>query len=152
VRRADGTFGAVEAVRLVVRPALMYNLTVAEAHTFFVGEEGWLVHNTCPIYGKAQVTKDPTHAQRSNATAQGLAKQPNVVEVHQNRTLNSVTNGQVKSQKRPDVTAKYADGSYQFYEIYSPKSQSPQSQANKARSMNKSMNNAGLKTKRAVVR
>jgi len=26
----------------------MYNLTVAEAHTFFVGQQGWLVHNKCP--------------------------------------------------------------------------------------------------------
>ena len=25
----------------------MYNLTVATAHTFFVGEGQWLVHNTC---------------------------------------------------------------------------------------------------------
>ena len=25
----------------------MYNLTVGEAHTFFVGQQGWLVHNDC---------------------------------------------------------------------------------------------------------
>lgn len=25
----------------------MYHLTVAEAHTFFVGDGQWLVHNTC---------------------------------------------------------------------------------------------------------
>ncbi|MCB0107996.1 MAG: hypothetical protein KDE53_18870, partial [Caldilineaceae bacterium] len=25
----------------------MYNLTVAEAHTFFVGDGQWLVHNQC---------------------------------------------------------------------------------------------------------
>jgi guanyl-specific ribonuclease Sa len=27
----------------------MYNLTVADAHTFFVGDGQWLVHNTCDI-------------------------------------------------------------------------------------------------------
>ncbi len=27
----------------------MFNLTVAQAHTFFVGEQRWLVHNTCPV-------------------------------------------------------------------------------------------------------
>jgi hypothetical protein len=27
----------------------MYNLTVAVAHTFFVGDGRWLVHNACPI-------------------------------------------------------------------------------------------------------
>jgi DNA/RNA non-specific endonuclease len=26
---------------------LQYNLTVDDAHTFFVGEQSWLVHNTC---------------------------------------------------------------------------------------------------------
>jgi RHS repeat-associated protein len=45
VRTADGDYGAVEGARLDPTPRLMYNLTVAEAHTFFVGEEGWLVHN-----------------------------------------------------------------------------------------------------------
>jgi hypothetical protein len=30
----------------------MYNLTVDEAHTFFVGDGAWLVHNIdCPVYG-----------------------------------------------------------------------------------------------------
>jgi hypothetical protein len=29
----------------------MYNLTVAEAHTFFVGQGGWLVHNAGPCGG-----------------------------------------------------------------------------------------------------
>ena len=28
----------------------MYNLTVAEAHTFFVGDGQWLVHNACRKY------------------------------------------------------------------------------------------------------
>jgi hypothetical protein len=27
----------------------MYNLTVDDAHTFFVGEQAWLVHNQCRI-------------------------------------------------------------------------------------------------------
>jgi hypothetical protein len=27
----------------------MYNLTVDDAHTFFVGEQAWLVHNTCDL-------------------------------------------------------------------------------------------------------
>ena len=47
VRQVDGGFGRVQAVALEQRAQVMYNLTVAVAHTFFVGEEGWLVHNTC---------------------------------------------------------------------------------------------------------
>lgn len=27
----------------------MYNLTVEDAHTFFVGDEQWLVHNDCYV-------------------------------------------------------------------------------------------------------
>ena len=48
IRRADGTFGTVEAVKVVEHSQTMYNLTVATAHTFFVGEEHWLVHNQSP--------------------------------------------------------------------------------------------------------
>jgi Pretoxin HINT domain/HNH/ENDO VII superfamily nuclease with conserved GHE residues len=46
VRQLDGTYAPVESITLVRRAQTMYNLTVASAHTFFVGEEGWLVHNT----------------------------------------------------------------------------------------------------------
>jgi hypothetical protein len=45
VRQADGTTGIVQAVVVVERRQPMYNLTVAVAHTFFVGEQQWLVHN-----------------------------------------------------------------------------------------------------------
>lgn len=39
--------GRVAKVEIVDRQQVMYNLTVAEAHTFFVGQEQWLVHNAC---------------------------------------------------------------------------------------------------------
>ena len=45
VRRLDGGYGTVTRVVLAVRVQPMYNLTVAIAHTFFVGDDGWLVHN-----------------------------------------------------------------------------------------------------------
>lgn len=47
IRQADGTTGTVHAVEVVEQPQVMYNLTVAEAHTFFVGDGQWLVHNQC---------------------------------------------------------------------------------------------------------
>ena len=47
VRKADGSFGVVQAVVVVRQPQEMYNLTVATAHTFFVGLQQLLVHNTC---------------------------------------------------------------------------------------------------------
>ena len=45
IRQADGTTGMVQAVVVVQRSQPMYNLTVAVAHTFFVGDQQWLVHN-----------------------------------------------------------------------------------------------------------
>jgi hypothetical protein len=39
----------VEAITIVTQPQRMYNFTVAAAHTYFVGDGQWLVHNSCPI-------------------------------------------------------------------------------------------------------
>ncbi len=47
VQKADGSWGVVESLRLVERKQRMYNLTVDTAHTYFVGDGGWLVHNSC---------------------------------------------------------------------------------------------------------
>ncbi|NTW00774.1 MAG: hypothetical protein HGA19_05615 [Oscillochloris sp.] len=49
VRRADGNSGAVEGVAVEQRTQAMNHLTVADAHTFVVGEDAWVVHNDpCP--------------------------------------------------------------------------------------------------------
>jgi hypothetical protein len=45
VRQADGSFDAVWPITVETEPQVMYNLTVAQAHTFFVGAGRWLVHN-----------------------------------------------------------------------------------------------------------
>ena len=55
VRRADGTYGMVEATTFVYQPQPMYNLTVAAVHTYFVGDGQWLVHNAkCQIINTSQ--------------------------------------------------------------------------------------------------
>ena len=45
VQRADGSTGMVWFKWKVYHQQEMYNLTVATAHTFFVGDGRWLVHN-----------------------------------------------------------------------------------------------------------
>ncbi|MCP4361917.1 MAG: hypothetical protein GY796_28225, partial [Chloroflexi bacterium] len=50
VQKADSSYGIVEAVKFVYQLQPMYNLTVATAHTFFVGDGQWLVHNICQIH------------------------------------------------------------------------------------------------------
>ncbi len=47
IRTADGSSGIVLSVVNVVQPRVMFNLEVDGNHDFFVGENGWLVHN-CP--------------------------------------------------------------------------------------------------------
>ncbi|MEO6061894.1 MAG: polymorphic toxin-type HINT domain-containing protein [Thermoflexales bacterium] len=47
VRKADGGVGIVDATTTVTRTERMWNLTVDEAHTYFVGDEQVLVHNDC---------------------------------------------------------------------------------------------------------
>ncbi len=46
--QGGGSFGSVQAKQIVLKQEMMYNLTVEKAHTFFVGQDRWLVHNTCP--------------------------------------------------------------------------------------------------------
>jgi hypothetical protein len=64
VRKADGGVGIVEAVESVAIEQSMWNLTVAEAHTYFVGDGRWLVHNSCRFGGKTVIQDhsliDPT--------------------------------------------------------------------------------------------
>jgi RHS repeat-associated protein len=46
IRSEDGSYGTVSSTRVIDDAnQRMYNLTVDEAHTFFVGEGKWLVHN-----------------------------------------------------------------------------------------------------------
>lgn len=47
IRQANGGSGVIQAVEVVQVPQVMYNLTVDDAHTFFVGQRQWLVHNQC---------------------------------------------------------------------------------------------------------
>lgn len=45
IRRADGSYGMVQSLNWIQQLQLMYDLTVADAHTFYVGQARWLVHN-----------------------------------------------------------------------------------------------------------
>jgi hypothetical protein len=52
VRQADGDYELVWLKWNVHQIQEMYNLTVDEAHTYFVGEGQWLVHNSCDDWVK----------------------------------------------------------------------------------------------------
>lgn len=46
MRKSDGSSGVVRFVAYVATRQPMFNLSVADAHTFFVGDGQWLVHNS----------------------------------------------------------------------------------------------------------
>jgi Pretoxin HINT domain len=45
IKQVDGTVGVVSNVFTFQQTREMFNLTVSEAHTYYVGQDGWLVHN-----------------------------------------------------------------------------------------------------------
>ena len=49
IHDADWNTGTVEKIQFTASQQLMYNFTVETAHTYFVGDGKWLVHNSCPI-------------------------------------------------------------------------------------------------------
>jgi RHS repeat-associated protein len=50
VRRPNGSWARVEKVEQRVEGERVYNFEVADNHTYFVGEHGVLVHNTCKTW------------------------------------------------------------------------------------------------------
>ena len=58
IRQADGSTGEVESIAIEETSQEMYNLTVDEAHTFFVGDGQWLVHNCADASGVHLYSQD----------------------------------------------------------------------------------------------
>ncbi|MCG8349623.1 MAG: hypothetical protein MI924_17805 [Chloroflexales bacterium] len=124
VRRLDGGYGVVTRVVLAVRVQPMYNLTVATAHTFFVGDDGWLVHNCGG--GKSISTQIP--AKKVNQMANRKWTQDAIDEVVNNpfttRTSTNKATGNTATVYyrqdghyvvRDDVTGQLVQGSDMRY-------------------------------------
>ena len=58
VRQADGSYGVVTKVVIVPGAMWMYNLTVAQDHTYTVGLEQWIVHNATNCGGNNQYAQN----------------------------------------------------------------------------------------------
>ncbi|MDR2723703.1 MAG: hypothetical protein LBB25_00655 [Holosporaceae bacterium] len=76
------------------------------------------------IHGKPQKTGTEGHDWQSMREAVKATKDPNVVRVHMDQTLSKVTEGQVTSRMRPDVSVVRKDGKINMVEVQS-KSQRP---------------------------
>lgn len=89
------------------------------------------------ISGFGQKTgKDTWHADASYEKAVEFAKDPDVVSVHLNQSLNTALGTKGVSNQRPDITVTYKDGRVHVCECVSP-SQSVGSQQDKIDAMTK---------------
>lgn len=116
VRRADGGFGLVHALALEHEPRVMYNLTVAGAHTFFVGDGQWLVHNAQVCGGGVKRGPKPFGTGPHNLRIKQIAdsiKDGQIIAGGQTGLPERVipTPGGVLSGRRPDILVRRADGS-----------------------------------------
>jgi hypothetical protein len=69
IGKADGSTGKVESITTEKTSQEMYNLTVDEAHTFFVGDGQWLVHNCADRLTTVQRLIDATNRQAEELRA-----------------------------------------------------------------------------------
>ena len=128
---STGRTGWVEGVELVSQPQVMYNLTVAEAHTFFVGVGRWLVHNdSCDIHWPSKPHGVSAHWERMVKVVENLASSGRFTDIYVNKSITTATNGLVQSGFRPDIMARTASGRFFLVEVVSP-SQTPRELAAK---------------------
>ena len=87
IRRADGSYGLVAGIVVVEQPQWMYNLTVAEAQTYFVGAGRWLVHNACRPKTFGTLPKSGKWVDIDKIEA---IHAPDSLIVHEGKTINRV--------------------------------------------------------------
>ncbi|MEO8585041.1 MAG: Ig-like domain-containing protein, partial [Acidobacteriota bacterium] len=124
-----GKWLPVERIDIRETPTAVFNLMVAEAHTYYAGKSQVLVHNACglkgyrsKIEGRAQKTGTPGHQFRTYREAIAEARNPDVVSVHMNHGYNrglQVDPATIASNRRPDVLSLYKDNSITRIEVQS---------------------------------
>ena len=62
IRQLDGGYGVVLALQHIFGVAVRYNLTVQDDHTYAVGADQWVVHNTDGCGGSGNSNKGPGSA------------------------------------------------------------------------------------------
>jgi hypothetical protein len=117
VRRADGSVGTVTGWKLIPGILTMYNLEVAQDHTFTVGDGEWVVHN-CAMPAKPNAYIKPA------AYQEGVKKLGSDV-VH-DEFISKMDNGIVPGKNAQGIKVLNAPGpNGQFYQ-YELKSLSTQ--------------------------
>lgn len=101
VRQIDGSYAPVEALVVVQRAQRMYNLTIADAHTFFVGDAQWLVHNANCFH-----FLDPKTIRFTQDSIKSEFKNGQSVD----ELINALVSGKVKASDLPPIRIFEKDG------------------------------------------
>lgn len=155
IQRSDKFTREIEEISHKAGNQIMFNLTVDQVHTFFVGDGKWLVHNTCPIKGRAQVT-DPNHAPKVTTEAQRLQglQDPYGNDLYKViyliKSLKTATGGVVKSLLRPDIAAVDIQGNFHLVDVVSS-TQNPLSMTVKINDMLNLLATFGLRGTGSVI-
>jgi len=106
--RADGRVGVVTGWKVVPGTKVMYNLEVANDHTFTVRAGQWVVHNaTCPVKDL-----DPLHSPGTSG------RRPDLEKLSDQELLNSVNNPSNGDLIQINTnTGKIMDGNGRAYEL-----------------------------------
>ena len=100
IRQPDGSYGVVERIKVVEEAQVMYDLSIAETHTYFVGQGQWLVHNCSPskILGDNLVSNGYTRprgtaAHHIVAYSDSRAAPARTILAREGIDINAATNG-----------------------------------------------------------
>jgi len=100
VLRADGRYGVITGYKVVPGTKVMYNLEVAQDHTFTVGVGQWVVHNSdvCGGEGPVHVTLPKNRYPEAAGHIQDAidSGQPSVLQIDRGKEVHAY--GKARSQ------------------------------------------------------
>lgn len=102
ILRSDGLTGDIEKIAKIHSNKVMLNLAVDQAHTFFVGDGKWLVHNTCSPRG---------------ALAASQAQERVGVSGTGNPTMATIADGSITTHSGWSSRSGYVQGTRQAFEL-----------------------------------
>ena len=123
----DWNTATVKSVNLLEldEPVEVFNFEVEDCHTYFVGEQYILVHNSCKVHGKSHGSA--THKAAIDSKVKAMQSSGEYTDIWLNKQLNTAG---MKGTQRPDIIAKRLDGTFEYIE-YASKSQAPGSYGHK---------------------
>ena len=109
----------IKSVKLLEldEPVEVFNFEVEDCHTYFVGEQCVLVHNSCQVHGKSHGSA--THKAAIDSKVKAMQSSGDYTDIWLNKQLNTAG---MKGTQRPDIIAKRLDGTFEYIE-YASKSQ-----------------------------